>query len=86
METKYTWDNLLNHYQTDIKNTHLRELLQDEVRNDKLQAKFEDLIFDYTHEKVSVETVEKLFPELIENAKLREKLVKLFNGVILDLF
>jgi len=49
----------------------LRDLLQDQARNDKLQAQFEDLIFDYTHEKVTVETVEKFFPELVQNANLR---------------
>lgn len=62
METSQNWSSLLHHYQHDLKNTHLRDLLQDRERNDKLQTQFEDLIFDYTHEKVTVDTVEKFFP------------------------
>lgn len=70
MEASKTWQSLFDHYQKTIKNTHLGHLLQDEARNDKLQAKFENLIFDYTHEKVTSETVDKLFPELVQNARL----------------
>ncbi len=42
----------------------MKKLLQDESRNKKLQSQFQDLIFDFTHEKVNVETIEKYFPEL----------------------
>ena len=49
---------LVNHYQTETSKTHLRELLNNEQRNEKLRASLHndqensDVILDLTHVKI----------------------------------
>ena len=44
---------LKQHYETVTKSTHLRDLLQDESRNEALRFKVLDKIWlDYTHTKI----------------------------------
>ena len=65
MERTYPWSNIQTHYNNKVKQNHLKTLLEDKQRNSDFVAKFEELIFDYTHEKIDVETVNTLFPELM---------------------
>jgi glucose-6-phosphate isomerase len=75
-----SWENLRQHFQNDIRSLHLRNLLQDNERNAQLQAKFEDILFDYSHEKLTPKTV-TLFEELVKESDLLGKIHQLFAGV-----
>ena len=47
---------LKKHYETVTKSTHLRDLLQDESRNEALRFKVLDKIWlDYTHTKIDAQ-------------------------------
>jgi glucose-6-phosphate isomerase len=50
---------LVNHYKTTTSKTHLRDLLNDRVRNEHLRASFEakdsEIILDLTHTKIDQE-------------------------------
>ena len=75
-----SWENLRNHFQNDIRPHHLRDLLQDNERNSQLQTRFEDILFDYSHEKLTTKTV-SLFEELVKECDLLGKIHQLFAGV-----
>lgn len=60
----YPWSSLSKHYQA-IKGHHLKELLANSHRNSSLITRYEDLIFDYSHEKLNTETVSKEFAHLV---------------------
>ncbi len=62
-----------------ISSTHLRNLLSDSARNEKLKLTFNDILFDYSHEKLDTETV-KLLGELAEEIKLKERFDEMFKG------
>ena len=62
-----------------ISSTHLRNLLSDSARNEKLKLTFNDILFDYSHEKLDTETV-KLLGELAEEIKLKERFAEMFKG------
>lgn len=62
-----------------ISSTHLRNLLSDSSRNEKLKLTFNDILFDYSHEKLDTETV-KLLGELAEEIKLKERFAEMFKG------
>lgn len=49
---QYPWSHLTQSYET-LKSHHLKELLANQQRNSSLITKYEDLIFDYTHEKLN---------------------------------
>eukprot|EP01018_Ginkgo_biloba_P006687 Gb_18195 [translate_table: standard] len=62
-----------------IDNTHLRDLLKDEARCESMIVEFDGIILDYSRQRVTQETVEKLF-KLAEVAHLKEKIDKMYNG------
>jgi len=64
---------------TKLKDTHLRNLLTDEDRNSKCVISFENLIFDFTHQKVDLESL-KLLTNLCEERKVKEKFEKMYSG------
>ena len=76
------WKPLYDH-QEQIKSKHIKNLLKEEERNQKFVARFEDIVFDYTHEKITLETVEKYFKGVVEQYNLFDKIQGLFNGVLL---
>jgi glucose-6-phosphate isomerase len=60
---------------------HLRQLLQDEKRNAALQITLDNLVLNFSHEKVNENTLE-LFEQLVKDSGLREKIHAMFSGVI----
>lgn len=46
------WGDLREYYDGVLKKNHLRELLKDEKRNKDFTCQFEDIVLDYTHEKI----------------------------------
>lgn len=73
---------LQNHW-AELKGKHLRELLDDEARNNRLTIQLEKLIFDYTHQRINIQTLE-LFKILIEEVHLWEKIEAMFSGQIIN--
>jgi len=62
-----------------LSKTHLRNLIADENRNSKCVISFENLIFDFTHEKLDLETID-LLEKLAEERNVRHKFEQMFNG------
>ena len=61
-EDEYTFDHLKSvgmfkdHYENVTKHKHLRELLQDTERNEKLMVNYNDsIVLDFTHTKIDLE-------------------------------
>ena len=69
---------LEEHYKK-LSSTHLRNLLGDEARNEKLKLQTENLIFDFSHEKMDADTV-KLLGDLAAEVKIKEHFEEMFKG------
>lgn len=80
MESALPWDDLLNHYASDIKTQHLKSLLADESRNDKLKVEFDNIILDYSHIKMNPNTV-TLLESLVSKSHLFDQIEAMFKGV-----
>ncbi len=63
----------------ELKTKHLRDLIQDEARNQKMTIELANLMMDYTHESMDVHTLE-LFRDLAKEAGLFEKVDAMFQG------
>ncbi|PHN02689.1 glucose-6-phosphate isomerase [Flavilitoribacter nigricans DSM 23189 = NBRC 102662] len=73
------WRILEAHYQS-IKDVHMRDLFaQDAERFLKFSAEFEDILFDYSKNRITVETLEKLMA-LARETKVTESIEKMFSG------
>eukprot|EP00871_Galdieria_phlegrea_P003320 jgi/Galph1/398/GphlegSOOS_G5206.1 len=77
-ETK-EWVALKEHAEKIISKTHLRDLLQDEDRMQKLWAEFDDCLLDYSRQRVLPETMDLLFA-LARRAHLEEKKIAMLRG------
>ncbi|TVU44781.1 hypothetical protein EJB05_04237 [Eragrostis curvula] len=62
-----------------IQKTHLRDLMADADRCKAMTAEFEGIFLDYSRQRATGETMEKLL-KLAEAAKLKEKIEKMFKG------
>ena len=75
---------LRNHYETVTKQTHLRDLLQDEERNAALRFKVLDQIWaDYTHTKIDLEGL-RLLGEVAKDAGVLSSINAMFNGEVVN--
>ena len=73
------WKALDKHYQ-DTKDTHMRELFeQDGERFAKFHLKFEDILFDYSKNRITQETLSLLI-DLANQADLKGATEKMFTG------
>ncbi len=63
----------------ELSSTHLRTLLKDEERNKQLSILFDNILFDYTHQKVDNEAVELLL-QLAEERGLKTKFEAMLSG------
>ena len=70
---------LLEENYASLSNTHLRDLLKDDARNNQLKIESDDFIFDFSHEKMNVDTM-KLLSSLAKEAKVKEQFEQMFNG------
>jgi len=80
MERSSLWQNLIDHYNKEIKHLHLRELLQDEKRNAALKIELPNLLYDFSHEKLTEKTIQH-FQDLVKNSNLWDKIEAMFSGV-----
>ena len=64
---------------------HLRKLLEDEARNEKMNVKFDHLIMDYSHQNITPQTME-LLAKVVKETKLFEKIDKMFKGVYITIY
>jgi len=78
MESKNAWDELAKHWET-LKGVHLRELLSDTKRNDKLRIEADNILYDFSHQKINEETI-TLLENLIKEKDVRKKVEKMFFG------
>jgi hypothetical protein len=58
---------------------HLRDLLRDTARSDYLFKEHNQILADFSRQRMTKETVEKLL-KLAEKAKLKEKIEDMFTG------
>jgi glucose-6-phosphate isomerase len=71
---------LKEHFNTVTANSHLRTLLHQESRNDKLRVEHSDtFIADFTHAKIDEEGFAKLL-KVADEAKLFDKIEAMFAG------
>uniref|UniRef100_A0A2N9GN38 Glucose-6-phosphate isomerase n=1 Tax=Fagus sylvatica TaxID=28930 RepID=A0A2N9GN38_FAGSY len=72
------WKDLKGHLE-EIKKTHLRDLMKDAERCKSMMVEFDGVLFDYSRQRATLETVDKLF-KLAEEANLKEKIHRMYNG------
>ncbi|XP_024365878.1 glucose-6-phosphate isomerase, cytosolic isoform X2 [Physcomitrium patens] len=72
------WKQLQQHM-SEIKKTHLRELMKDEQRCKSMIKEVDGIVVDYSRQRATLETVEKLL-SLAEEAKLSEKINAMWSG------
>ncbi|MDD3772649.1 MAG: glucose-6-phosphate isomerase [Weeksellaceae bacterium] len=80
-ETK-AWSKLKNHFES-IKDTHLRELFLDSQRFEKFHLNFQDILVDFSKNRITKETVELLI-ELANECKLNDAIEKQFSGDLIN--
>ncbi|MBT8043048.1 MAG: glucose-6-phosphate isomerase, partial [Pontiella sp.] len=72
------WKALEAHY-SGMKDVHLRDLFSDAVRAGQFTLQAEDLLLDYSKNRISAETMEKLMA-LAESADLQKWIEAMFAG------
>lgn len=72
------WRDLKSHTE-DIKKAHLRDLMNDSERCKSLMVEFDEILLDYSRQRIFQETMKKLF-RLAEAARLKQKIDSMFNG------
>ena len=77
--TSSAWKALQAHYGS-IEKKHLKDLFnEDNTRFDKFSIHFEDILVDYSKNRITKETLELLF-QLAEEMKVREAISSMFSG------
>lgn len=74
------WKALKSHKEQVIDNTHLRDLLKDNARNDSLVAEYDGVYLDYSRQRATQETMKLLF-DLARATKLEQRLREMVSGV-----
>jgi glucose-6-phosphate isomerase len=78
-ETK-AWQQLQDHYNTEIKGTHMRSLFAaDAQRFSRYSLQLDDILFDYSKNLVSDKTL-GLLRQLAEESKVKEAIEAMFTG------
>ena len=72
------WKALETHF-ADLKNQHLRDLFKDPARNASFTLKTNDLLLDYSKNRITEETIEKLIA-LANSADLNQWIEAMFTG------
>jgi glucose-6-phosphate isomerase len=71
---------LISHY-NELKSKHMRDLLSDASRNSHLKIQTDTLLFDYSHQKITLETLQHL-SSLAAETQLITQFTNMFNGDI----
>ena len=74
------WQQLQDHYNTEIKGTHMRSLFKaDADRFSRYSLKFDDILFDYSKNIVNDKTLD-LLRQLANESKVKEAIEAMFTG------
>lgn len=73
------WKRLQEHANVIKSSTHLRELLQDEKRNEVLRTEQNGIFLDYSRQNATTQTLDLLF-DLADAANLKKKLAAIASG------
>ena len=77
--TTESWKKLSSHFSA-IESTHLKDwFAKDPQRFEKLSLRFEDILLDYSKNRITEETIE-LLVSLAEECQLKEAIAAMFNG------
>lgn len=77
------WAKLENHFQT-IQNKNLRSLFEEDgKRFDNFHLKFQEILFDYSKNRIDAETM-NLLVELAEECQVKDAIEKQFSGGIIN--
>ena len=77
--TTKSWQNLRRHYE-ETKNLHMRDLFAEDPRRfDKFSVRFNDLLVDYSKNRITAETLKGLMA-LAEECDLKEAIENMFSG------
>ena len=69
----------LEEHKKELDKKHLRDLLKDDARNEKLKIQTDDILFDLSHEKIDEKAL-NLLKELAAEAKIKEQFEKMYSG------
>lgn len=72
------WMALQDHFE-EIKSLHLNTLMEDENRFHRFHIRLEDLLFDYSKNRITTHTM-RLLLRLCEQTRLKDGIEKLFSG------
>ncbi len=77
------WTTLLEHYQ-ELKSLNLSQAFQDDPqRFERFSVTFDDLLFDYSKQRINTETLPKLIA-LADQVKLKENIEAMFTGELIN--
>src|ERR1700749_3105668 len=75
-----TWQQLQYHYNDVIKTTQMKDLFESEKnRFDNFSLQFDDILFDYSKNIITGETL-GLLQQLADECKVKEAMEAMFNG------
>jgi len=70
----------LKEHSLQVSKMSLKTLLADPERNKKMTIEFDKILFDFSHEKMTIETM-KLLQDLADKADVMKKIQSMFKGV-----
>ena len=76
------WKNLSNHF-NDIQNVKIKDLYKDELRKEDFSIKFDDLLVDFSKNRVTKETM-NLLVDLANEVDLKDAIEKQFSGAVIN--
>jgi len=73
------WNKLVQHKEESIDKMHLRDMLVDDERCDKMCVEYDGVYLDYSRQRTSLETME-LLNSLAKRQKLQQKIEEMMSG------
>lgn len=73
------WRRLNLHHSKTMKDSHLRDLLQDQTRCDNMYATYDGIYLDYSRQKANLKTMELLY-DLAKKQDLESRIQGMFRG------
>ncbi|TXD52440.1 MULTISPECIES: glucose-6-phosphate isomerase [unclassified Polaribacter] len=76
------WTALTNHF-NDIKNINIKDLYKDEQRKEEFSLEFEDLLVDFSKNRITKETI-NLLVDLANEVDLKDAIEKQYSGAVIN--
>ena len=76
------WKKLVDHF-NDIENIHIKDLHKDENRKNKFSIEFDDLLVDFSNNRITSKTI-SLLVDLANEIDLKDAIEKQFSGAIIN--